>query len=54
MGGLKVKNKIKKGADQKEEIAWRKEKRRLDMLDKLKFYGGPVTDSREVPFSGGY
>ena len=41
------KQKFKEGADQKEEIAQRNE-RRLDMLDKLKSNGGPFTDSREV------
>ncbi len=40
--------KFKEGADQEEEIVQRTERRRLDMLDKLKFYGGPFTDSREV------
>ena len=32
----------------KEEVAQRNERRRLDMLDKLKSNGGPFTDSREV------
>ena len=42
------KQKFKEGADQKEEVAQRNERRRLDMLDKLKSNGGPFTDSREV------
>ena len=37
-------------ADQKEEIAQRNERRRLDMLDKLKFNGALFTDRKEVDF----
>ena len=40
--------KFEKGAEQKQEMAQRIERRRLNMLDKLKCKGGPFTDSDEV------
>ena len=43
-----MKTKFQSGADQKQEMAQRKERKRLDMLDKLKTLGGPFTDSGEV------
>ena len=42
-----MKEKFESGADQKHEMAQRQERKRLDMLDKLKSSGGPFTDSRE-------
>ncbi|KAK1878430.1 Dihydroorotate dehydrogenase B (NAD(+)) catalytic subunit [Dissostichus eleginoides] len=43
-----MKAKFESGADQKQEMAQRKERKRLDMLDTLKSRGGPFTDSGEV------
>ena len=43
-----TKEKFEKGADQKQEVAQRMERKRLNMLDTLKSSGGPFTDSREV------
>ncbi|KAJ8395923.1 hypothetical protein AAFF_G00026310 [Aldrovandia affinis] len=43
-----MKKKFEKGAEQKQEMAQRKERKRLDMLDTLKCSGGPFTDSGEV------
>ena len=43
-----TKEKLEKGAQQKQEMAQRNERKRLDMLDKLKSSGGPFTDSVEV------
>ena len=43
-----TKEKFKKGSDEKQELAKRNERKRLDMLDKLKSNGGPFTDSAEV------
>eukprot|EP00058_Branchiostoma_floridae_P018115 XP_002603604.1 hypothetical protein BRAFLDRAFT_93148 [Branchiostoma floridae] len=40
--------KFEMGAAQKQEMAQRNERKRLDMLDKLKASGGPFTDSSEV------
>ena len=40
--------KFNKGADEKQEMAQRNERKRLDMLNKLKSTGGPFTDSAEV------
>ena len=40
--------KFNKGADEKQEMAQRNERKRLDMLKKLKSTGGPFTDSAEV------
>ena len=42
--------KFKKGADEKQELAQRNERKRLNMLDKLESSGGPFTDSEEVEF----
>ena len=42
------KEKIAEGAETKPEIAQRTERKRLDMLDKLKSSGGQFTDSQEV------
>ena len=43
-----TKEKFEKGADQKQEVAQRMERKRLNMLDTLKSSGGPFTDSQEV------
>ncbi|KAK5859359.1 hypothetical protein PBY51_020921 [Eleginops maclovinus] len=43
-----MKAKFESGADEKQEMAQRKERKRLDMLDTLKSRGGPFTDSGEV------
>ncbi|KAJ8395920.1 hypothetical protein AAFF_G00026280 [Aldrovandia affinis] len=40
--------KFEKGAEQKQEMDQRKDRKRLDMLDTLKSSGGPFTDSGEV------
>ena len=45
---LKMKQKFSEGADQKKELALRQERKRLDMLDTLKEYGGPFTAADEV------
>ena len=37
-----------KGSDEKQEVAKKKEEKRLDTLDFLKSKGGPFTDEREV------
>ena len=39
---------FEKGAEEKQEMAQRNERKRLDMLDKLKSIGGPFTDSGDV------
>ena len=36
------------GSDEKQEVAKKKEEKRLDTLDFLKSKGGPFTDEREV------
>ena len=43
-----MKEKFDKGAEQKQEMAQRNERKRLDMLNRLKSSGGPFTDSDEV------
>ena len=43
-----MKAKFERGADQKQKMAQRKERKRLDMVDALKSKGGPFTDSGEV------
>ena len=43
-----MKAKFEGGVDQKQEMAQRKERKRLDMLYILKSRGGPFTDSGEV------
>ncbi|KAI4829898.1 hypothetical protein KUCAC02_001558 [Chaenocephalus aceratus] len=43
-----MKAKFESGADQKQEMAQRKERKRLDMLETLKSRGGPFTDSGDV------
>ena len=43
-----MKQKFSEGADQKKELALRQERKRLDMLDTLKEYGGPFTAADEV------
>ena len=43
-----TKEKFEKGADQKQEVAQRMERKRLNMLDTLKSSGGPFTVSQEV------
>ena len=43
-----TKEKFKKGADQKQEMAMRNEQKMLDMLDTLKSSGGLFTESQEV------
>uniref|UniRef100_A0AAV2IXB3 Uncharacterized protein n=1 Tax=Knipowitschia caucasica TaxID=637954 RepID=A0AAV2IXB3_KNICA len=43
-----VKAKLQSGAEQKQEMAQRKKRKRLDLLDILKSRGGPFTDSGEV------
>ena len=45
---LKMKQKFSEGADQKKELALRQERKRLNMLDALKEYGGPFTVADEV------
>ncbi|QQP38893.1 Hypothetical protein FKW44_019596 [Caligus rogercresseyi] len=44
----RMKEKFERGAEEKQEMAQRKERRRLNMLDTLKSFGGPFTDSGEV------
>ena len=48
MWSEKMKRNHEKGSDEKQELAKRKEERRLDILDFLKPNGGPFTDSSEV------
>ncbi|CAL9689867.1 unnamed protein product [Knipowitschia caucasica] len=43
-----MKAKFQCGVEQKQEMAQRKERKRLDLLDILKSRGGPFTDSGEV------
>ena len=43
-----TREKFEKGSEQKQEMAQRNERKRLNMLDKLKHSGGPFTDSGEV------
>ena len=45
---LKMQEKQKMGSDEKQELAKKKEEKRLDNLDSLKAQGGPFTDEREV------
>jgi hypothetical protein len=44
----RMKDKQKKGSDEKQEVAKKKEEKRLDTLDYLKSKGGPFTDAGEV------
>ncbi|QQP49861.1 Hypothetical protein FKW44_010670 [Caligus rogercresseyi] len=44
----RMKEKFERGAEEKQEMAQRKERKRLNMLDTLKSFGGPFTDSGEV------
>ena len=43
-----MKEKFAKGADEKQIIAQRKEKKRLNMLECLKYQGGPFTNAEQV------
>ena len=43
-----TKKKFAAGAEQKQIIAQSKERKRLDILDKLKEVGGPFTDADQV------
>ena len=43
-----MKEKFAKGADEKQIIAQRKEKKRLNMLECLKYKGGPFTNAEQV------
>ena len=40
--------KFEKGSEEKQELAQRRERKRLNILDSLKSYGGPFTDAGEV------
>ena len=44
----KTKENFKKGADEKQQLAQKVERKRLDMMEELKKYGGPFTDAQEV------
>ena len=44
----KMKEKQQKGSDEKQEIAQKKEEKRLDVLAYLKSKGGPFTDEKEI------
>ena len=44
----KTKENFKKGADEKQQLAQKVERKRLDMMEELKKYGGPFTDTQEV------
>ena len=43
-----MKERFAKGADEKQLMAYKKERKRLDMMEGLKSLGGPFTNSAEV------